>query len=147
MTQWTLVIPAPAKWLTSNQIIRMSKWERAELIRAWRGATVSYAVQARLPRGLARIEILGVAQFWGKPPVHDTENLRPTLKACVDGLGKMTKRTVGGSTIISPGYGLIADDDFAHLGETRLIMGESLGPAKPYGPTGKLTLTITEIKG
>lgn len=145
MDQWTLVIPAPAKWLTANQIIRMNKWERAELVRAWRGATVNYAAQARLPRGLSRVKVDAVAQFWGRPPARDTENLRPTLKACVDGLGQMTKRTMGQQTMISPGYGLIADDDRAHLGEVRLVMGESLGPAKPYGPTGILTLTITAV--
>lgn len=77
--------------------------------------------------------------------MYDTENLRPTLKACIDGLGKTTRRTIKGKIHISPGYGLIDDDDCAHLGETRLRIGECLGPAKPYGPTGKLTLTITKI--
>lgn len=145
MAEWTLVIPAPADWITSNQITKISKYERAALVRAWRGATVNYAVQARLPQGLDRVEILAIAQFWGTPPVRDTENLRPTVKAAVDGLGKATRRTVGGRVHIHPGYGLIADDNFRHLGETRLRIGEPLGPAKPYGSTGTLTLTITQI--
>lgn len=146
MPEWTLVIPAPEEWITSNQLTKMNRYRRAELVRAWRGATVNYAVQARLPRGLDRVEILAIAQFWGQPPVHDTENLRPTLKAVVDGLGKTTRRTVGGKVHIQPGYGLIPDDNHRHLGETRLRMGEPLGPAKAYGPTGKLTLTITEVE-
>jgi hypothetical protein len=91
------------------------------------------------------VEILAVAQFWGRPPVDDTENLRPTLKACVDGLGRTSQRTIKNKIHISPGYGLIDDDDIRHLGETRLRIGESLGPAKPYGPTGRLTLTITAV--
>lgn len=147
MNQWTLVIPAPADWITSNDLTKMNRYRRAELVRAWRGATVNYAAQARLPQGLDRVELLAVAEFWGKPPVRDTENLRPTVKACVDGMGRATRRTIKGKTHISPGYGLIADDDSRHLGETRLRMGETLGPAKPYGPTGILTFTITEITG
>lgn len=144
MSRWTLVIPAPAEWLTANKINgTWSKWKRAELTRLWRGATVNYAAQARLPRGLSRISVAGVAQFWGKPPVRDRKNLEPTMKAVVDGLGPSRLLNRGGKLIHVPGYGLIDDDDDAHLEDSTLIIGESLGPAKPYGPTGKLTLTIT----
>jgi hypothetical protein len=143
--EWTLEIPAPADWITSNGLTRMSKWERAILVKAWRAATVNYAVQARLPQGLGCVEIFARPRFWGKPPVRDTENLRPTIKACVDGLGRSVKRTIKGVVHLSPGYGLIADDDTRHLPETRLRIGEPLGPEKLYGPSGILTLTITQI--
>lgn len=138
-------IPAPADWITSNDLTKMNRWRRATLVKAWRAAAVNYAIQARLPQGLDRVEILAVARFWGRPPVRDTENLRPTVKAVVDGLGRTTRRTVKGITHISPGYGLIPDDNSKHLGETRLRMGPSLGPQKLWGASGILTLTITEI--
>ena len=147
MDQWTLVIPAPAEWITSNKLNNSwNKWKRAEVTRAWRLATLSYAVQARLPRGLDRIRIEAVAEFWGTPPVRDTDNLRPTLKACIDGLGPQRAMRRGGKWHVSPGYGLIDDDDDAHLEEPRLRMGDALGERKLFGPTGKLTLTITEIQ-
>lgn len=146
MDQWTLVIPAPAEWLTANKLNNSwSKWKRAELTRQWRGATVNYATQARLPRGLGRVRVDAVAQFWGPPPVRDRKNLEPTMKAVVDGLGPSRTMKRGNKITHSPGYGLIDDDDDIHLEDSTLVIGESLGPAKPYGPTGRLTLTITAV--
>lgn len=138
-------IPAPADWITSNDLTKMNRYRRATLVKAWRSATVNYAVQARLPQGLDRVGIAAVARFWGRPPVRDTMNLWPTLKAVVDGLGRTSQRTVKGVTHISPGYGLIPDDNNKHLIRTNLEMGPSLGPEKLWGPSGILTLTITEI--
>lgn len=145
MPEWTLEIPAPADWITSNDLTKMNRYRRASLVKAWRAATVNYAVQARLPQGLDRVKIAALARFWGRPPVRDTMNLWPTFKAVVDGLGRTSKRTVKGITHISPGYGLIPDDNNKHLIGTSLDMGPSLGAEKLYGASGILTLTITQI--
>jgi crossover junction endodeoxyribonuclease RusA len=135
---WTITISAPCAWLTANS--RMHRMAEAKLIKQWRLASCLAARWAKLPTGLGRVRIDAVAHFRGRAPVRDTDNLRPTLKAVVDGLGpqRITKRGV------VPGHGLIADDDDGHLDGPHLVIGDKL-PALTYGRPGELVLTITEV--
>lgn len=93
----TLAIPAPAKWLNSNDRLHWSP--RAKLTRSWRQAAHVYARQARLPKGLGRVRIdAQVHKTTGNS--FDAMNLYPTLKAVVDGLVD---------------YGLVVDDNNDHV--------------------------------
>src|SRR5262249_54533101 len=117
---------------------------RAELVQLWRGATVDRARLARLPRDLGRIRVEPTAHFRGRPPVRDSSNLEPTLKACIDGLGPSRILQRKGRRIPVPGYGLIPDDDDAHLELERLKIGAPL-EYKPYANAGELVLLITDL--
>lgn len=135
---WTITISAPCAWLTANS--RMHRMAEAKLIKQWRLAACLAARWAKLPTGLDKVRIDAVAHFRGRAPVRDSDNLRPTLKAVIDGLGpqRLNKRGV------VPGHGLIADDDDKHLDGPYLTIGEKL-PALTYGRPGELVLTITEV--
>jgi Holliday junction resolvase RusA-like endonuclease len=116
----TLTIPAPAKWLNSND--RMHWRPKAKLTKAWRQAAHVYARQAKLPKGLARVRI-DVQVHKTTPNRYDAMNLYPTLKAVVDGLVD---------------YGLVMDDNNDHV----------TGPFITDGgrdDTAKVVLTVTEI--
>lgn len=135
---WTITITAPCPWLTAND--RRHWAAQAELVKQWRLASCLAARWAKLPTGLDRVRIDAVAHFRGRPPVRDRDNLQPTLKAVIDGLGP-EKQTKKGKT---PGYGLVPDDSDKHLAGTSLAIGEKL-PRMPFGQPGEMVLLITEV--
>lgn len=144
--EWTLTIPAPCAWLTANQLNnRHNRFSRSSITKSWRTAGYHAAKAARLPTGLACIEVLGVARFLGRAPVRDRDNLRPTLKAVIDGFGPARTWTRKGATYHSPGYGLIADDDDKHLLRSDIRIGDPLPRHTHPGHLGLLMLTIQEI--
>lgn len=116
----TLTIPAPAKWMNSND--RMHWQPKAKLTKAWRQAAHIYARQAKLPKGLARVRT-DVQVHKTTPNRCDAMNLYPTLKAVVDGLVD---------------YGLVMDDNNDHVTGPFIIDG---GRAE----TAKVVITVTEI--
>jgi hypothetical protein len=140
---WVVTITAPCVFLTAND--RRHKMAEAKLIKSWRAAAFVAAQVEHLPRGLARVRIDAVAHFRGRPPVRDRSNLSPTLKAVIDGLGPAREiRRKGVIVGTSIGYGLIPDDDDAHLDGPHLLIGDPLPPRAYSGP-GELILTITEL--
>lgn len=115
-----LTIPAPAKWLNSNDRLHWSR--RAKLTKAWRHAAHIYARQAQLPKGLSRVRIDAlVHKTTGNS--FDAMNLYPTLKAVVDGLVD---------------YGLVVDDNNDHVTGPFITDGGRQEKAM-------VVLTITEI--
>ena len=116
----TLTIPAPAKWLNSND--RMHWRPKAKLTKTWRQAAHVYARQAKLPKGLTRVRI-DAQVHKTTPNRYDAMNLYPTLKAVVDGLVD---------------YGLVADDNNDQVTGPFITDG---GRAD----TAKVVLTVTEI--
>lgn len=132
-----LVVFAPVGgWLTANR--PSSPWVIRRLRAEWRRAAFDAAAAAHLPVGLARVQIHAVARFWGRAPVRDRDNLRPTLKAVIDGLGppQLSSRTS------APGWGLIPNDDDAHLDGPYLTIGAKL--SRDEWPS-RLVLTIVEL--
>jgi len=124
---WTLVIPAPAKWLNANDRVDLRRQTPDR--RAWRDAGQVYALQAKLPK-LYRAHLLAELRFADERR-RDVHNLYPSIKALVDGLID---------------YGLLPDDDHRHL----------VGPDLRYGPkvakrvggvSGEVVLTITDLAG
>ena len=112
-----ICIPAPAKFLNSNQ--RIHRMQEADLTKTWRQAAklASRTTQPLTPP--VRI----IAHIWKKRAGrYDPGNLYPTAKACVDGIVDA---------------GLLADDD-----HTRVI-----GPDMRHGGTGnpEIILEIHEI--
>lgn len=135
---WTITVVAPCPWLTAND--RRHHMAQAALVKRWRTLAAQQARFQHLPTGLVRVRIDAVAHFRGRAPVRDTDNLRPTLKAVVDGLGPQRVTPKG----IAAGYGLIADDDDKHLDGPYLVIGDKL-PMSAYASAGELVLTITEL--
>lgn len=134
---WTLLIPAPC-WLTAND--RRIPRAKAGDIAAWRLAAFERAKLAKLPRGLDRVRIDCVAFIHGQNKVvREADNLAPTRKAAVDGLGP-DRRTA--RTPRAVGYGLVPDDSDEHV-ELTAVRIERL-PAHPYR-LGHLQLTITDL--
>lgn len=145
--EWTLTIPAPCKWLTANQLNGYHNriW-RSTITKAWRTAAADAARAAGLPTGVHCIEVVGVARFLGRAPVRDRDNLRPTLKAVIDGLTPPRTFTRQGKTFHNPGHGLIADDDDKHLARSDIRIGDPLPKHSTVpGHLGLLTLMIQEI--
>lgn len=149
---WVVEIPAPCEWPTSNKRERMHRMAFARLVKQWREAAYLAAVAAKLPKGLARVRIDGVARFRGHPAARDRLNLAPVVKAAVDGLGpqrvrKTRNRKTGALKIhTAVGYGLVPDDDDKHVDGPYPTIGDPL-PKAAYGPSGVLVLTITELEG
>jgi len=141
---WTLVIPAPCEWITANPG-SAGVYTIAGLKRQWRRSACIIATTAKLPRGLDYVRI--DTECWfpteGRLPVRDRDNLRPTLKAAVDGLGPQTHLTRKGVVSVSPGYGLIVDDSDRHIAPNgRLEIHRGAG----VRPMGELRLTIVEVE-
>lgn len=135
--EWVIVVNAPGKWLTANQVLgQLHPMARARAVRQWRTAAYNAAVDAGLPVGLRRVRIEVEARFRGKAPVHDRDNLAPTIKACVDGLGRPQGK--------AKGYGLVPDDSDRHIESTHLTIGPPLHAAQGES-RGRLIITIKEI--
>ncbi|GAA0720196.1 hypothetical protein Drose_06485 [Dactylosporangium roseum] len=124
---WTLHIPAPADWLSSNG--RTHARNLGVVVKAWRDAARVYALQAKLPKGLTRVHVLARCHFT-MTRVRDAGNRYPTAKACIDGLID---------------YGLTADDNDDFLVGPDMRPGPNVD-RKAYPGGGLLVLTITELR-
>lgn len=143
MTEWTITINAPDRWLTAND--RSGRRGQAPVIAAWRRAAFQMAQAGKLPKGLVRVRIEPTARFSGRSPVREAPNLAPTIKAAVDGLGPQDRgKTAAGTPWIAPGYGLVPDDSDKYVELAQTVVGEPL-PRKPYGPLGQLVLRIVDL--
>lgn len=141
--QWTLRIVAPGAWLTANSRLDR-RYVGAKLTRAWRLAAWAAARQAGLPTGIERVRIDCVARFRGRAPIRDRDNLRPTVKAVVDGLGPERRRFVRGRLEVAPGWGLVVDDSDKHVDGPELVIGERIREAGL--DRGHLLVTITVVQ-
>ena len=124
MRDFIMTVQGPPCLISSNH---RTHWAtRALLTRQWREATHWAAKAARLPRGLDRVHIVAYVHPAKGGRLRDAHNVYPTGKACVDGLVD---------------YGLIADDDDAHLIGPDLRRGANRPVLTPA-----LKLTITELE-
>lgn len=143
--EWTVSVLAPCAWITANQLNnRHTRHTRSTLTRQWREAVVEWSKHAKLPTGLDCVRVDAVARFLGRAPVRDRDNLRPTLKAVIDGLTPQRVWARKGKWYVSPGYGLIPDDNDRHLAGSDIRIGDPLRTSPPGHP-GLLLLTITEV--
>lgn len=124
---WTLQIPAPADWLSSNG--RTVARALAAVIKAWRDAARLYAIQAKLPKGLERVHVTARCHFT-MTRKRDAGNRYPTAKAAVDGLVD---------------YGLVVDDNDDFVLGPDMRRGHNVD-RKAYPGGGLLVLTITELR-
>ncbi|PRB78268.1 hypothetical protein CQ012_02445 [Arthrobacter sp. MYb214] len=117
---FTLEIPKLADWLNLNQ---KEHWApRNKRAQAWRHGAHIMARQAKLPKGLQRVQV--DAYVWKKTRVrYDPHNLMPTLKPVIDGLVDC---------------GLLVDDSSEYL----------VGPFVHHGGYGneKLVLEIRSLE-
>ncbi len=125
MTASTVTVQGPPRLLTSN--LRLHWATLALLTRQWREAAHWAAKAARLPRGLDRVHIVAYVHPAKGGRLRDCHNVYPTGKAAVDGLVD---------------YGLIEDDDDAHLIGPDLRRGANLLVSAP-----SLRLRIETLDG
>jgi hypothetical protein len=114
----------PLTWLqppiTSNQQRRMHHMAEARIKRGIRADVGWAAKAAKLPKGLARVEIV---LHW-QPAIaraRDEDSLAPALKSVVDSLALGKGR--------NPGYGLVADDT-AGIVTSRTVIHPVATPAR-----------------
>jgi len=122
---WTVTIPAPTRWLNSND--RRSARRNAPDIKEWRDAARQYARAARLPK-LGACRITATVSMAVKR-MRDTPNYYPTIKAAIDGLKDAE---------------VFDDDNDGHVYSLTIEPGPPY-VRKPYGPTGVLVLQIREV--
>lgn len=117
---FTLELPKLANWINAND---KRHWApQAKLVKTWRHGAHIYARQAKLPKGLQRVQV--DAYVWKKAQMrYDPHNLMPTLKPVIDGL--------------VTDYGLIPDDSSEYLAGPFIHHGG-------YGPE-KLVLVIQSV--
>ncbi len=125
MTAYTVTVQGPPRLLTSN--LRLHWATRALLTRQWREAAHWAAKAAKLPKGLERVHIVATVHPGKGGRLRDAHNVYPTGKAAVDGLVD---------------YGLLADDDDAHLIGPDLRRGPNL-----LVPAPSLRLCIETLDG
>lgn len=138
---WRVRIPFAGEWLTANPRGTGDRYGRARTIRAWREASAVSCLVAKLPKGLTPVKLHLKLYYAARPPVRDADNIAPTVKAIVDGLGPAREFARKGKRYRSPGYGLVPDDSDRHV---HAITKELLP-----SPTGQafVELTITEVQG
>ena len=113
MHELTIVVPI-GWWMSANH--RLHWTQRRARTANLRTFTLAAAQRARLPKGLGRVRIVAHVS-WPTRRRHDVHNAMPTVKPIVDGLVD---------------YGLIADDDTAHL----------IGPDLRDGPVTPMQYTV-----
>jgi hypothetical protein len=127
---WTLTIPQPCSWLSANDRLH---WAReSSLVRHWRDAALQWARFEKLPKNLARVRLDAVLHFTTNRRRDTATNYHLTLKAIGDGLAYGPKPPHG--------YGLIVDDDDAHLDGPHITIGAKVERV------GRVVLTITEVQ-
>lgn len=136
---WTLVIPAPDKWLTANPS-RNNYYARSAQVRKWRQAGCDAGIAAGLPQHVDLVHFHGTARYHGHAPVRDRDNLRPTLKAVIDGLTPPKTVTRKGKTYHYPGCSLLVDDNDRHVAGTDITLERVPGDGRD-----ELVLIIKEI--
>lgn len=124
---WTVTIPAPERWLNSNQ--RRDRRGDAPVVRAWREAAAVYARQAKLPK-LGRAHITAILSFADRRH-RDSPNYYPTIKAAVDGL--------------VDAY-VLDDDDDLHVVSLTIQRGPQV-PSRKNAPQGVMQLVVREVAG
>lgn len=144
MTSYTVTVPFAGQWLTSNPKSTTDRWGRSGAVKDWRVSVTLACRAAKLPKDLlVPVTIHAVCWYAGRSPVRDKINLAPTLKAVVDGLGPERRftRTFRGNIrhYVSPGYGLLVDDDDKHVMDTTWEL-------KPTLLQPRIELTITEVE-
>ena len=115
-----LELPKLADWINAN--VKRHWAAQAKLVRAWRHGAHIYARQAKLPKGLTRVQV-DVYVWKSSRRAYDPANLHPTVKACIDG-------------IVSD-YGILPDDSSEYLAGPFIHHGG-------YGPE-KLVLVIQSL--
>lgn len=139
---WALTIPAPARMYSVNTTDHWRETSAAK--KAWREASYTYAIQAKLPKLLDRVRIDITLHFVTKAQ-RDTANFHPYVgKPIVDGLGATRQVKAKGGIRVEPGYQLIADDTPAHLDGPHLLIGAPV--SKKEHPFGLAVVTITELE-
>lgn len=136
---WQLHIPAPGPWLTANPR-RNNYYARSAEVRRWRQAAADAGEKAGLPKGIDYARIDGIARHHGRAPVRDRDNLRPTIKAAVDGLTPEKWVVRKGVRRHYPGCGLLVDDSDKHLAGTDITFERLPGTGRD-----ELVLIIKEI--
>lgn len=134
---WRLELPAPTKWLDANRRTTMHHMARSREVKTWRTLAFYKAQQAKLPKGLSRVQI--TATLWFPTNRHrDRENYYDAVKPVIDGL--TVPRKAG-----CVGYGLIQDDTPQYLAPVVLKM--KVGKPEGATPFGLLVLDIVEDQG
>lgn len=141
---WVLHLRPPCKWLSLNDS-RGEHWAaKARKVEAWRKASMQAAERAGLPTGLARVRVDAEFRFVDARD-RDNDNRTGTMKPVIDGLAAPRPITRGKRKgQMSPGYGLVADDNTSHI-EYAHVIGAPIPRATPRGVDGLLTLTITVL--
>jgi hypothetical protein len=120
VTFYILPLPWIQPPITSNQQRRMHYMAEARIKRQIRFTVGLQAKLARLPKGLAKVEIV---LNW-QPAIaraRDEDSLAPTLKSVVDALALSKGKF--------PGYGIVADDT-AGIVTSRTVIHPVAKPAK-----------------
>jgi hypothetical protein len=120
VTTYILWLPWLQPPITSNQQRRMHHMTEARIKRGIRVDVGWAAKAAKLPKGLARVEIV---LHW-QPAINrarDEDSLAPALKSCCDALALGRGR--------HPGYGLVADDT-AGIVTSRTVIHPVAKPAR-----------------
>lgn len=121
---WTLTIPAPARWLNSND--RGNRKLDNPAVQEWKRAAAIWARKAKMPK-LGAIHVEATLHFCDRR-LRDAPNYYPTIKAAIDGL-------VLGE--------VLDDDDNLHVLSLLIRPGAPM-PKPKYGPAGQMVLTIRE---
>lgn len=143
-TGWRLEIEARCRWLTAND--RYSHWgPKAELVRAWRENVYFAAYQARLPKSVGRIRVDATLYFTTRRR-RDIDNYRETLKPIVDALCPTSAYVAkNGKEVVKLGYGLIKDDNPAHLDGPHVRFGDEIVKRTAANRWGRLVLDLTPL--
>lgn len=122
---WTITIPAPAKWLNSND--RGHRRYENPIVQAWKDAACIYARKARMPK-LGAIHVEATLHFCDRR-LRDAPNYYPTIKAAIDGL------------VVAD---VLDDDNNLHVHSLLIRPGDPIAKPK-FGPAGQMVLTIREV--
>lgn len=121
------------------------EWDQAR--KDWRLAAYLALIDAKVPRGLGRIELQIEMRFPDRAH-RDTGNFEPTLKPIIDALGgkrlyRNERKKTDYGIVYEPGREIIADDTPRHLVRTNATIGEPLGRTNPI--KGIVVLTIRQL--
>lgn len=142
---WRVELRAPEPMRSTNAARRLH-WSATSASRAaLRGMTVNAAAARALPRGLRRVRVVVTLHF-PTAQRRDAGNYHDqVVKPVVDGLcPQRLVRGRGGGVRVEPGYGLIVDDDPAHLDGPYVRIGEPERDRARW-PFGRIVVTITDL--